>query len=141
MACWSLKILSERGRDFHAGVTTRRILDLPKPVGYQSILAGLPFGMAFLTNLLILAVVLIFFAQLSNHTLAGFCGKGSLRHSLLVLSPGTAVLVPSFQRAPKRSPAVLTPWSDLPANLLLQAVRPDRGFRIPAANRHTPVVG
>ena len=75
----SLEILWSRGRVFHAGVTTLKMRDLEKPVGYQIILAGFPFGMACLTNLLIRAIVaLIPFAQLSNHTLSLSARKGAL---------------------------------------------------------------
>ncbi len=83
--CRSLEILWNRGRLFHAGVTTLRIRDFENPVGHHMIFAGLPLGIAFLTNLLIRAVGLIMFVRLSNHTPLQSAGKDALREEVPVL--------------------------------------------------------
>jgi hypothetical protein len=54
---------SNRGSDFQAGVTTRRIRHFPMPVGSHMTLKGFPLGIAARTNLWMRAVAVISFAQ------------------------------------------------------------------------------
>lgn len=99
-----LPIRLERGRDFQAGVTTRRIRQFSTPTGSQKTLKGLPFGTTALTTLWMRAEAFIYHSQISNDKPWKSRGKVFQRYSVGVLWPSNAVPASNCRPGLQRSP-------------------------------------
>src|SRR5205814_3774960 len=126
------------GKDFQAGVTTRRIRHCPRPVGSQMTLKGFPLGMAALTSLLIRAVVIILSAQVSNHTPCKSPGKVFPPPSPRAVWPDNEAPVPSHPPTQRTCLPDLLHFEDAPPIRRSTRACQDRESRTQPEDKYSP---